>query len=815
MKKSSFLLMCAGLLLANKSFAQKPCGTDEMRRVYIAQHPEILKYEADLEAQIQQGLKRIDLSKYGRTTSGMDSSFSANYWFDIPIVVHIVHDYNSSADYLTDDNIFNYLIDWNKVYAAQNTADTAEVIAPFKKWVGNPHIRLHLATIDPAGNPTKGITRHRSYLTYNGGDQAKYDDWDPASYVNIWSINKMSSANGDAAAYATPPTSGAAAPYRDGVIGLWDYMQNDASHPYSKTINHEMGHVFNLAHPWGSTNSPEAVGVTCSDGGSDNVDDTPPTLGHYPANCQYSAYTSPNPDNHVFYPQGNIYDTVCATNYFKIYPRNYYDSTTHTTVTVTDSLVNYPDTVNAQNIMDYTYCSKNFTKGQVDRMHAALHSDIGHRNNLWNDTNLIRTGVITAAPASPSAKVFVARPDLPAIPEFAATVAGNSASPFGSRNVQYFTKPGTSITFKNRTWNDTVSSLVWTFSNSASIPIKTDANPTYSTQVVNTFAVPGWVSLTMAATGNHTATVTKTWDNAVFVADGTATNGYGYYQEFDPAGDAAKWPMFNYYENEFKWETSAAGYYDNHCLKYTGFDSRLDFSMSKYPTVGSPYGDFDDFYSVPVNLSTFPSGPCNLNFFTSGASRSSNSLDITDTFEIAYSTDAVAWTKLSTIAKGDLANKGAVATPFTPGSMSDWVARTINIPTAARGSYVIFRFRYRPGVDHSFYDYSTGNNFYIDRIHFSAFPAEVSGVLASNNSITVAPNPTTGSAFVIIKDATNSTARIVVSDITGKVVYTTNQQVNGNEATIEIPAAVIAVKGIYLVQTSTGKEVSTQKLVVN
>ena len=809
MKRSSLLLLCAGVLLAGKSSAQqvKPCGTDEARQKYIAKNPEILKLEAEYEKQIQAALTKIDFSKLSRTTSGTDSSDQPNYWYDIPIVIHVIHDY--SAEYLTDEEIWADVVDWNRIFAAGNTADTASVIAPFKKWIANPHIRLHLATINPEGQPTRGITRHRSHLTYFAGDQAKFDGWDPASYINIWTINKMSMGHDGAAAYALKPSSGAAIPGSDGVIALYDYMANrdvTMGSSFSKSINHELGHCLNLDHPWGGTNQPEARGVTCADGNSDNVDDTPPTLGHYTDGCRTSRFTSSNPLNPVVYPQGNLYDTVCATNYFKVYPS--------VLTGRTDSLVNYPDTVNAENIMDYTYCGKMFTKGQVARMHAALHSDVAHRNNLWSDSNLVRVGVLKTYPSSPSRKVFAARPDLPVIPEFAVTT-NNSNSTYLVKNQQYYTKVGTPLYFKNRCWNDTVTKLVWTFSNSATATVS-QTNPTYGSgfNIAHSFNAPGWASLKMDATGNNTGVASRTWDKAVYVADASGVSGNGYFQEFDPAGDVDKWPAFNIYNNDFKWEPANVGYYDGYSMKYTGFDSRLNPAMRMYPTNGLPDGDFDDFYSVPFDLSGFGSGKCNLNFFTSAASRTSNALDVNDTFEVAYSTDALNWTKIATYAKGSLTNKGAMATAYTPSSLADWVPRTISLPTGARGSYVIFRFRYRPGTDHTIYDYSTGNNFYMDRVHVSAYPAEISGVLGHSGNIVVAPNPTTGNAFVLIKEAGSTSARILVTDITGKVVYSTTEQLSGTEASIEIPASALAVKGIYLVQVATGKEISTQKLVV-
>ncbi|NDC43238.1 MAG: hypothetical protein EBZ77_17100, partial [Chitinophagia bacterium] len=388
----------------------------------------IVKNEEEFNRQIREGIKHLDPSLL-RTTAVSDT-----FWYDIPIVIHVIHDFNYSSssvlDYLSDDYIFDAVKQWNVVYACQNSADTAAVIAPFKKYIGNPRIRLHLATIDPYGNRTKGITRRRSYLTYNGGDQAKYDIWPPTSYVNIWVINTMSAANGRAAAYATPPTTAAAVPYSDGVITLASYFL------YDNTINHEIGHIFSLIHPWGNNNSAQCG--ACEDNGSDEVDDTPPTIGHDPqCGCSITPriITTQCPANKsTNYTQGCLYDTICAKNYYKIYA---------TVGGTFDSLVDYPDTTNAQNIMDYTYCSKMFTKGQVVRMHAALNSSVAGRNNLWDTLNLRITGAM------------VPLPDLKPVPEYAVSIGTTTSN----QKMQYFTCPGVPLRFTNRTYNDTVTKL--------------------------------------------------------------------------------------------------------------------------------------------------------------------------------------------------------------------------------------------------------------------------------------------------------------------------------------------------------------------
>lgn len=732
-------------------------------------HPEMLKYEAELQRQIAENLKKIDLSKLARTT--LDESGVDSFVYNIPVVCHIIHDY--SNEYMTDDEIVNDLVDWNIVYAKQNH-DTIDVIAPFVKYIGKVNIKFHLATKDPFGNPTKGITRHRSYLTRNGGDQAKFDDWDPSSYLNIWFINTMSASNGMAAAYAFFPSMAAANPYGDGVISLYNYAANQYGSVCGKTINHEVGHIFDLHHTWGDVNAV-ATG-TCSDGGSDFVDDTPPTLGHDVTGCTPSS----------------LFDTVCARNYFKVYTSH--DGTM-------DSLVNYPDTVNAQNIMDYTYCAKMFTKGQVARMHAALNSSVGNRNNLWTVTNLSRTGAL------------LPKPDMKPVPEFSATMNGN---------MQYFTCPATALKFTNKSWNDTVTKVKFRFDiGSQTIMDSVTAGVGFSTNVSHSFSQSGWGNVTMTATGNHSGDSTIVYPNCIYVADATATPGQNVVEEFDAAQDLAHWPIFNYYNNEFKWEPcTTAGFYDHTSMRYDGYDGRIIPAMGIYPPTGSPYGDKDDFYSIPFNLSSMASGNCNLNFWTSGASRSSNSLDVNDTLQIYYSYDhGQNWFLLKTYGRNDICNKGVVSTPYEPTSMTDWVPKTISIPTTARGTYVVFRFRYLPGCSASSvyasqnYIYSSGNNFYMDRLTISPYAAAVSNVTSKPLDIVVTPNPTAGNAYVVIRDADNTEARIIVSDITGKVVYTASQQVENGECHLEIPASAIAVKGIYMVQATTGNQTSTQKLV--
>ena len=750
MKKKSLFLLFAASLLAGKSMAQH-CATDERHKQIVAEHPEIAEQERRLNESIRQHLSHLDVSSLSRTTS-----ISGTTIIDIPVVVHVMHSY-SSSDYITDDAIYALIKRMNNTYSLNY--DTSVVIKPFKKYVGKANIRFHLATKDPQGNLTKGITRHFTYLTFGGDDQAKLDQWSPINYYNIWFENVIGRAisGGTVLAYAQFPTDLASRPYSDGVICAAPFI-GDGS-----TIEHETGHHFGLYHPWNSN----GTGVGTLPCGDDEVDDTPPTIGHF-GGC-------------------NLYDTTCANNYFKIYPNT----------SGIDSIANYPDTTNVQNIMDYADCEIMFTKGQVERMRSFLDTtNAGIRGSLWTDFNLRVTGALDPVP------------DIVPVPDFYST--------YGGTRMQYFTCPGTDLRFFNKSWRDTVTKVRWQFSNTPSQHSdSTMNNPTFTSFINNTFADGGWVNVTMTATGNHSGDSVRSFPHSVFVADPVATPAVDYMTEFTPGGDLEKWPTFNYYNNEFRWEPANVGFYDNHCMKYTGFDSRINPSFGMYPVNGTPDGDFDDMFSMPVDLSALASGPCNLNFLYSGASRSGNTADINDTLQISYSSDkAKTWTTLANLNRNSLENKGALSIAYAPLYSGDWDAKTISIPAAARTSYVVIRFRYKPGVDHFGYNFSTGNNFYIDRVNFSASPASVSSIKVGDLDVVVAPNPTSGNAYVIVKDNNNNTANIIVSDITGKVVYTTTEVINGKEARIEIPQSAISAHGVYMVQTITGSQTKTQKLVV-
>ena len=322
--KKIYLALFVLLTLATASNAQREnfCLSSEMNNQSLQNNPQL---QMDRQA-LEQWTQRYGLIERSSRTNGVV--------YVIPIVFHILHEYG--GENISDAQIFDEVAILNRDYRKLN-ADTADVVPDFKPIIADAEIEFRLPSIDPQGNCTNGIDRIVTPLTAGANDASKLNPWPYSRYLNIWIARTLE--NTGAAAYAYYPGS-APDTTKDGVLCRYDYVGSigTSSVNNSRTITHEIGHCLNLAHPWGSTNSP---GVACGD---DNVSDTPITQGW----------------------------TSCVLN---------------------GSVCNPPFLENVQNYMDYSYCDVMFTEGQKTRMRAALNSNIGRRINLWSTANLLSTGV--------------------------------------------------------------------------------------------------------------------------------------------------------------------------------------------------------------------------------------------------------------------------------------------------------------------------------------------------------------------------------------------------------------------------------------
>jgi len=181
--------------------------------------------------------------------------------YTIPVVVHVV--YKTAAQNISNAQIQSQINVINDDFRRMNSDAN-------NTWsqAADTEIEFCLATQDPNGNPTSGITRTSTTKTsFTDDDKVKKSNqggknpWDTQKYLNIWVCNI-----GGFLGYAQFPGGPAAT---DGVVVDDNYFGTvgTATAPFDKgrTLTHEIGHYLNLYHIWGDG--------AC--GQDDNVADTP------------------------------------------------------------------------------------------------------------------------------------------------------------------------------------------------------------------------------------------------------------------------------------------------------------------------------------------------------------------------------------------------------------------------------------------------------------------------------------------------------------------------------------------------------------
>ncbi|HKO79105.1 MAG TPA: zinc-dependent metalloprotease [Chitinophagaceae bacterium] len=338
MIRSFLLCTCALLFLLNHLNAQPPCGFDKKHNDLLQSNPVFARQIEQNDALIK---KYIDAQRAKKP-----GDFQTLATVTIPVVVHVMHTggaigtiYNPS-----DAQIMGAIDYLNQVYSGSYPGMTA----PFGGGsVVDMEIQFALAQRTPTCGATDGIDRVDAsslpnYVTNgvnvnntNGCPELTLKNlarWNAADYYNIWIVNKLDGADGTSGQFIAGFAYFPGAPSTlDGTIMLATQMETG-----EKTLPHEIGHAFNLYHPFqGSANNTQCpVNTDCSNQG-DRVCDTDPIFNNYNAGTGVYSFACRSGNN------------PCAGG--------------------------VPYTINTEsNFMSYTNCYTLFTSGQKVRTQAAL-----------------------------------------------------------------------------------------------------------------------------------------------------------------------------------------------------------------------------------------------------------------------------------------------------------------------------------------------------------------------------------------------------------------------------------------------------------
>ncbi|MEP7320929.1 MAG: GEVED domain-containing protein [Saprospiraceae bacterium] len=296
---SCFLILFIGSwspLQAQK--ISRSCPSDELFKNELIQNPEFKK-------------TRLLIDQHQKTF--IPGQGFRNNLIIVPVVVHVV--YNTPEQDIPDSLIFSQIEILNTDFGQIQTEKYPQA--------GASKLKFQLATSDPQGNKTNGITRTSTSTTkfktgalIMSSEYGGTDPWPLASYLNIW-VGNLSGVLG----FAYMPGSRS-----DGVVISYQFFGRNNTIPFNlgRTTTHEVGHWLNLYHTWGLSTGCET---------DDEVNDTPNSAGP-----------------------------------------NYGCQTDHISCVDTDMVENY---------MDYSddACMNLFTEGQVQRMEA-LFSPGGIRSSI-------------------------------------------------------------------------------------------------------------------------------------------------------------------------------------------------------------------------------------------------------------------------------------------------------------------------------------------------------------------------------------------------------------------------------------------------
>ncbi len=429
MKNIIFLCLFGVLFLCSKEVIGQEmpmCGTTTAQAKYLEKQVNAKERNAKIFNQFLKEAQQFILDK--NDPNQVNTKSGSNDKYIIPVVFHNIYGDVNGPEYISEKNARAAIDRLNQDFAGitanivtddpnstpiftdietnpdcdvnplpGDLEEDCNVAISYPSLVGKSKIEFRLAEKDPNGNPTNGITRTKSSISYaskgDGQELRKIIQWDRSQYLNIYIVETSNGISSGVAFYpesshVEDPNNSSAGDlenfYYDGVaMPYWSFkpategeeIQNGIDRgDYASIITHEVGHWLGLRHTWGGYQ----VSDYCTIDDFDFLHGLEPSYeavdpNDFPDPAAFSAMINsfndtPNCKGHkaVDNPCESLDQYECGFAYA-------YD-----------------------NFMEYTPCMRTFTKGQIAYVECILNSSISERgaiqgnlgNALYYDPNV-------------------------------------------------------------------------------------------------------------------------------------------------------------------------------------------------------------------------------------------------------------------------------------------------------------------------------------------------------------------------------------------------------------------------------------------
>lgn len=645
----------------------------------------------------------------------------------IPIVFHILHD--GGANNISREQVLDALSILNEDYRRLN--DDYDFVAPvFAGMAADCEIEFVLATKAPNGNCFTGITRTYNPTAANDGTQDQVGairdgndvyngDWPGNKYLNVFVVGSLSEPGSQLVTigYTYTPAWGGTT-MGNGFHVIHNALGSIGTGGGSdlSTSTHEIGHWLNLKHTWGNGNDPGESGNCSQD---DGVDDTPRCAGIQGGSC---SPTNSNPLN------------SCSND------NNYWG------FDIQDQVENY---------MDYAHCTRMFSEGQKQRMHNALNSGVGGRNNLWTAQNLIDTGA--------DGTTYLCKTD------------------FSSDRNDICN--GSSIQFTDETFNE-ATGWNWTFEGGTPAT-STDQNP------LVTYTTPGLYQVSLTATdGSINDTETK----ASYIRVLSEPSPLPIEESFESLTTLTNIDEFTIVNTD-----------NDHTFVLDPTVGLTGTKSVKINNFGKADNRIDELVSSSIDLSSLDTSDMMTLSFKYAYKRINFSDD--DWLRLFVTNDCGETWGLRMSRHGFTLGTTFQTWPYTPSLDEDWV--TVHV-TNIFEEFFNDKFRYKFA-----FTSGEGNNMYIDDINIYKEIDSTAGIIEGEefSDLSMYPNPASDELNVLFDINTNMQANIQIIDIAGKIIqnHSINAVAGGNVVSMNTRNLNA---GIYIMKLEINGSSETRRLII-